>query len=499
MKILLIDPPYERLMGIKTTSVYPIGLSYLAATSNQAGHEAIYMNFDYEEDLPIVNPFSRIANINNYQTYLREVSNNSNRVWELFRKLILEISPQVVGISCVTVKMKSALMMAKIIKEVNPDIKVILGGHHAMLYAEEILRYCTNIDIIALGEFDYGLVEVVNALEKNSGTLYEKLCNIPGLCLRNQQDTIISTGVRELISSLDTLPFPESACYYQNSDIRVLPLTSMIASRGCPYQCTYCATTNLWGRGVRWRSPENFFNEIKYRIRTYNMRNFNFFDDCFTLNKEWVVELCDRIIKDKVSINWSCISSINLIDESLFKKIVEAGCIKINLGVESGSERIARLAKRTVKMEKIRQVFNYAKKYNISTAAYFMIGFPTETVQDIRETQRFIGELSPNWAYVNVLIPLPGTEMFRMCVDTGLIDKKMAWCGDLYRGLQTNYTGVINDSKFNELVDETFTLGFRNNKRISNLFRRVPIRQYTAKPAKIYSDTKKLISWMRAR
>jgi len=102
MKILLIYPPYERLMGIKTTSVYPIGLSYLAATSNQAGHDAIYMNFDYEEDLPIVNPFSRIANINNYQTYLREVSNNSNRVWELFRKLLLETSPQVVGISCVT-------------------------------------------------------------------------------------------------------------------------------------------------------------------------------------------------------------------------------------------------------------------------------------------------------------------------------------------------------------------------------------------------------------
>lgn len=499
MKVLLIDPPYERLMGIKTTSVYPIGLSYLAATLNQAGHEAIYFNFDYEEDLPIVNPFSRIANGNNYQIYSHEVCNGSNRVWGLFRQLILEYSPQIIGISCLTIKMKSALMIAKIVKELNSGIKVILGGHHSTLYAEELLRNNTNIDIIALGEFDLGLVEVVNAIEKNASSLYEKLCGVAGLCIRNQQNTIIRTGVRELISSLDDLPFPESACYYQNSGIRVLPLTSMIASRGCPYKCTYCATTNLWGRNVRWRSPENVLNEIKYRIGTYNVRNFNFFDDCFTLDKKWIVEFCDRIIKDKVSINWSCISSINLVDESLFKKIVEAGCIKISLGVETGSERIAKLAKRKVKLETIRQVFNYAKKYKISTAAYFMIGFPTETVKDIQDTQRFIYELSPNWVYANVLIPLPGTEIFRICVDKGLIDEEMAWCGELYRDLQTNYTGVINDGKFNELVDETFTLCFKNNKRLSNLFRRIPIRQYTASPLKIFSDTQKFVSWMRAR
>ncbi len=267
MKVFLFDPPYERLMGIKTTLLYPIGLSYLAATLNQAGHEALYINFDYEKGLPITNPFSRTRNINNYRKYSHEINKASNHVWHSFRQLLLEYTPQVVGISCITLKMQSALMMANIVKEVNSNIKVIFGGHHSLLYPEEILNNSPNVDIVTLGEFDLGLVEVVNALQTNTGTLYKKLRDIPGLCIRNQLATAVRTGERELLPSLDDLPFPESALYYQNSCLRTLPLTAIIASRGCPYKCTYCATNRLWKRSVRWRSPENVLNEIKYRSK----------------------------------------------------------------------------------------------------------------------------------------------------------------------------------------------------------------------------------------
>lgn len=276
MKALLFDPPYERLMGIKTTLVYPLGLSYLAATLNSAAHEAIYINFDYDRNLPIVNPFSRVVNMNNYQRYSREVTNDSNPVWNSLRQLILKYSPQVVGISCTSIKMRSALMMAKIIKEINSDIIVIIGGHHPMLYAKEILQNSLDIDVIALGEFDLGLVEIVNAIQDNVGTLYEKLCGIPGIYIRDRQNKVMKTRDRELIQSLDKLPYPESAYYFQNSNTEILPLTSIVASRGCPYRCAYCATTNIWGRKVRFRSPENVLDEIKYRIRIHNVRNFSF-------------------------------------------------------------------------------------------------------------------------------------------------------------------------------------------------------------------------------
>lgn len=150
-------------------------------------------------------------------------------------------------------------------------------------------------------------------------------------------------------------------------------------------------------------------------------------------------------------------------------------------------------------MQKIHQVFYYAKKYRISTTAYFMIGFPTETTKDIQDTRKFISELDPNWVYANVLIPLPGTEIFRMCVEKGLIDEKMAWSGELYKDLQTNYTGTIKDDEFNELVDGIFGLCFKINKKASNLFRRMPIRQYIIDPSKIISDSRKLISWAMRR
>ncbi len=215
------------------------------------------------------------------------------------------------------------------------------------------------------------------------------------------------------------------------------------------------------------------------------------------MDNNWITEFCDLILHDKVSISWSCISSASLVDESVFKRMVESGCIKINFGIETGSERIAKLIKRSVKMEKIRQVFEYTRKYGVSTAAYVMIGFPTETIKDIQDTQRFIRELSPNWVYANVLVPLPGTETFRMCVDSGLLDEKKAWSGELYRDLQTNYTGVIDNSKFNELVDETFALCYKINKSPLNLLRRMPIRQYIANPLTILSDSRKLISWLR--
>jgi len=499
MRILLFDPPYERLMGVQTTPLYPIGLSYLAATLKQAGHEVKYINLDYEEDLKIVNTFSRNANINNFINFMSEVNNEFNNIWLLFRQFVLKYSPNIIGISCITLKMKSVLMMARIIKEIDSEILIILGGHHATVYAEEILKKDNNIDIIALGEFDFGIVEVVNAIAKGNGSLYEKLRNVPGLCIRNHENRIIKTENNKYIENLDEIPFPESAYYIEKSCVKNLPLTSMMASRGCPYKCGYCATTNIWGRKVRRRSPENVIKEIKYKIKTYNVHFINFYDDCFTTDKSWIIELCERITKDKIAINWACISSVNLVDEVIFNKIVQAGCIKINLGVETGSDRISKLIRRTVKKETIRQVFGYAKKYRVSTAAYFMIGFPTETLEEIRETQRFIYELSPNWVYVNVLIPLPGTEIFRICVDEDLIDEKEAWCGELYKDLQTNYTGTMSDNKFNELVDETFALCFKINKRPLNLFRRLPIREYIGNPARIFADSRKLISWKKVR
>lgn len=502
MKTLLIDPPYHCLMGIKSTPIYPLGLAYLSAVLNKAGHESMYVNLDYDDTSNYTNLFSRTKNISFYKKYLTECDEKSNhRIWKILEALLVMMSPEIVGISCVTVKMKSVLKVARIVKNYSLDIKVVLGGHHSQIYADEILNNCPEIDFVIKGEAEESLVELVDFLERQksetSRDYEERLGNIDGLVFRNSMNELCEGKSRSFISNLDSLPFAESAKYYRNGELIDLGLSSIMTSRGCPYQCNYCATNQIWHRKVRRRSVRNVMDEIEYRISNQNIREFNFLDDCFTMNKNWIYEFCDSILNENISINWSCISSINFIDEDLFKLIVKAGCNKINLGIESGSERILELCNKHLNLEHAKRIFGYARKYRISTAAYFMMGFPTETEDDIRKTQQCIRQLNPNGVYLNVLIPLPGTRFFDWVVKKALIDVKSAWSGDMYENLQVNYTNTISDELFTKLVDETYELCFKTNKRMTNVLRRVPLKVYMKKPHKAILDMKNFADWVR--
>lgn len=502
MKTLLIDPPYNCLMGTKAPSIYPLGLAYLSAMLNKAGHESVYVNLDYDDTLIYVNPFSRVKNVSFYKKYLDECDKDLDcHTWKKLKDLLVWISPEIVGISCVTVKMKSVLKVARIIKNYSLDIKVVLGGHHSQIYAKDILNNCLDVDFIIKGEGEESLVELADLLEKqklkNGSNLEESLKNIDGLVFRDDLGKACENRPRSFISNLDSLPYAESAKYYKNERLINLPLSSIMTSRGCPYQCSYCATNQIWQRNIRRRSVENVINEIEYRISEQNIREFNFLDDCFTMNKNWILEFCNLILRKNISINWSCISSISFIDETLFGLIVRAGCNKINLGIESGSERILELCNKHLNLNHARKIFDYARKYRISTTAYFMMGFPTETKDDIKKTQELICELKPNWVYMNIWIPLPGTTFFDWAVKKGLIDVKSAWSGDIYESLQFNYTNMISDEALNQLVDEAYELCYKINKKMVNILKRIPFKAYIKKPHKAILDMKKFADWVR--
>lgn len=502
MKTLLIDPPYNCLAGIKTPCVYPLGLAYLSAVLNRSAHESVYINLDYDDTLIYTNPFSRAKNISLYKRYLEKCDKDLNcNSWKTLEDLLIWMSPEIVGISCVTVKMRSVLKMARIIKDYSSDIKVVLGGHHSQIYANDILNNCPDIDFIIKGEGEESLVELADLLEKvklgNSHNLEESLKNIDGLVFRDNLGRACENIPRTFIFNLDSLPYAESAKHYRNRELINLPLSSIMASRGCPYQCSYCATNQIWHRKVRRRSVKNVIGEIEYRISNEKIREFNFLDDCFTMDKNWMLEFCDSLLRKNILINWSCISSVNFIDESLFKLIVRAGCNKINLGIESGSERILKLCNKHFNLNQAKKIFDYARKYRVSTTAFFMIGFPTETEDDVKKTQECIYQLSPSWVYMNVLIPLPGTKFFDWAVKEGLIDTKLAWHGDIYENLQFNYTNVINDKLFNELVDESYELCYKINKKMGNVLKRIPLKAYIKKPHKAISDMRKFADWVR--
>jgi anaerobic magnesium-protoporphyrin IX monomethyl ester cyclase len=504
MKILLIDPPYERLMGIKSSTAYPLGLAYITSLLISKGYDSLYLNLDYDENLPLSNPFSRKFNIESFQTYLSNVTNNDHRVWSEAKLFISRVKPDVVGISSITIKMPSVIRLANIVKECNPEALVVVGGHHAQLFPKEILQNINAIDLIVKGEGEETFLEIVE-IRNNIPSLSKFLSNkslsfISGIYFRDENGNISETEERLLIDNLDDLPYPENAIYIKsNQHSQVTPINYIISSRGCPFNCKYCATNNIWKRKIRYRSVNNVIAEIQMRINNQNDYYFYFYDDCFTLNRQWLKEFSQMLIINKLKINWSCITSPSLVDEEIFKDIVEAGCKKINIAIESGSERILRHCNKNINLDYVRTVFHLAKKYNLSTTAYIMLGFPTETEEDIRKTQSIIRELKPNWVYANVLIPLPGTDYFNWVVKNKLIDLEKAWSGRYLPHLQMNYTGTIKDDRFNQLVDETYDICFKINRSVSNIIKRLPIRHYLKNPIEIITDCRKFVNWRKKK
>jgi len=365
--------------------------------------------------------------------------------------------------------------LVETIKKVDQRIVTVFGGHHSQIFAKEILEKAKDVDFIVLGEGEECLQELATELEKNQAADFEA---IKGLVYRSNGNKIAFNESRPLINDLDALPYAASCYSYIEKKLVKVPTVGIMASRGCPYNCNYCATNNMWQRRVRRRSPQNVIGEIKVILATQKEKFLSFYDDCFTLDKKWLLEFCNIMIKDKIKVNWQCITSANLLDPSIFKVLIQAGCRKINIGVESGSERILKLANRKVDLNIAKEVFKLAKKYNISTTAYIMIGFPSETEFDIRLTQKAIRELQPNWVYCNVLVPLPGTVFYNRCLEHKLIDPTNAWRGDSIKNIIMNFTNTIPDDLFFNLVDETFQLCYKINSSIINIIKRAPIRQY---------------------
>lgn len=497
MKILLVDPPYERLQNFKITPNYPLGLAYLASYLNEKGHKALYLNLDWDPSLPAINPFSRRDLMERYNRYLKEISPDSNHiVWSEFKEILLNYKPDIVGISTLSVKVKSAFKLAEIVKKVNKNIITVFGGHHSQIFVKEILEKVADIDFIVLKEGEGTMLELANELQKKSSARFD---NIAGLAYRDNKENIIFTEPRPLIEELDNLPYPSPCYYYSKGKFIKLPIPSVMASRGCPYNCNYCASNNMWGRRVRFRSPQDVISEIKYIIANQKERFLSFYDDCFTLNKKWLMEFCGLIIKEKLKINWQCITSINLVDEEVFKKIIQAGCVKVNIGIESGSERILKIANKNISLDVVRRIFKLAKKYKISTTAYIMLGFPTETEYDIRLTQKIIKEIKPNWVYCNVLIPLPGTAFYNWGVANKIIDPTNAWQGDTIKNIIMNITDTMPDEKFFQLVDETFLFCYKINSNLFNLLKRLPIKQYFINPFSVFSDMKRAIRYIKSQ
>ncbi len=260
MKILLIDPPFYRFIDYYNR-FFPLGLSYLAAVLQREEYEVMIYDADCNIN-PSKMDFTRLED--NYPIYLKLLQDNDHLIWKELRRIISSFTPDIVGITVWTTFAASAFKIASIIKEMNKDMPVIMGGPHVSIKYDEVLKICPDVDILVRGEGEETFLELVRTMEGKVDVKFEvkELKDICGISYRKNGE-IFHNPPRNFIKDLDTIPFPARDLLLNKASYNSEDMGLLMTSRGCPYNCTYCATS-IWERKTRYRSPDNVIEEIKF-------------------------------------------------------------------------------------------------------------------------------------------------------------------------------------------------------------------------------------------
>lgn len=392
MRVVLLNPPSypgvtvnRELMGgygmVSTSPMVlpPLNLAYTAACLKKERHEILI--------------YDSVALKSSPSKTLRCVS---------------EFRPEAVGINTSTATIKIDLRMADLIKE-KTGVPIFAVGSHASSLPNYIFENSTA-DFVIRGEPELTSVELLRQITRGA---FE---GIKGLSYRIKE-RIYHNQDREKINDLDSLPFPARELlpltrYYMPSLGK--PFTTILTSRGCFFQCSYCPYYIWQGIEVRRRSPENVYAEIKETYYLFKIRNLTFRDAIFTFHKDFVMRLSELIIKNRILISWTCETAVRFLDEELLDRMKQAGCRHISVGLESGNDFLQdKYSKNKIKSkDHTKHIFALCKKIGIGTRGFFMIGYPEETKQMINETVDFAIKSNPDTVQFTAVTPYPGTELY---------------------------------------------------------------------------------------
>jgi radical SAM superfamily enzyme YgiQ (UPF0313 family) len=405
--------------------------------------------------------------------------------WRQLKNVVKEKSPLVVGIPCWTLERGQSFKVAKVVKEVLPHVKIIMGGYHATAFPEHMFRLA-SADVIVTGEGEITSVELVKTLLDNGDVR-----GIKGIAYRENGEVII-TEPRDFIENLDSIPFPA----YDDFDLdKYLGLpgikgraAAIITSRGCPYQCIFCSSAKFWKRKWRGRTAENVLGEIEWLYGNFKIRTFMFFDDNFTIKKKRAVEICQGILERNLNISWVCCSHVTQIDKELLNWMARAGCFRIDYGVESGSPEILKNIKKGQTVEQIEETFKLTHEAGIKPRAYLMVGNPGETESTIKQTIELTRKIKPyDTTSAQLLWLLPDTEIYELSKSQNII------CDDYWLGCNSMvYYTSEHTVKELKALREQLMKGLVKNQRnvkaygeyiIRKVYYRYPISQKLRKIA----------------
>ncbi len=396
MKILLINPrinpivAYGKKFARLGAVMPPLGLCYLAAVLRKDGHgvkilDANLLGLSHEETL----------------------------------KMIKDDLPKAVGIYATTLGINEAEELTRKIKAVFPEMVIIIGGPHISGFGKETLNW-PHFDFGIIGEGERNLPELIRHLERGG----KDFSALKGLVYR-KDGQIIQNEAGEMISDLDSLPFPArdllpdlKRYHPKKMFYKKLPLVHIFTSRGCPFQCTFCQTP--FGKKARFHGAGYVAEEIELLVKKFGAKEIKINDDTFNLIEERALKIFDILKEKGVDIGWACNLRVDTVkDKRFFEEIKKRGCWLVGFGLESGNQKVLDTLKKKITLEQARKVTRWARESGLKVQASFIIGNPTDTEETIRQTIAFASSLPLHYPSFAFMTPFPGTELWATACQFG--------------------------------------------------------------------------------
>jgi anaerobic magnesium-protoporphyrin IX monomethyl ester cyclase len=466
-KVMLVYPPVTRPPDfsskiVRVSSFFPLGIAYLAASLEKAGR--------YQ--LRIMDAL--IDGYTNKGTILEDGGKiRYGLTDEEIAKRIESFAPDALLVSCLFSAIQWDMNnVCRIAKQVDPAIITIVGGAHPGAMPIEVLKQYGAIDFVGIGEGEVTIVELLKTLEDEGD-----LAKLDGIAYREHGVPKCLPKTR-YIENLDSLPFParhlfDMKKYLSNasahSTFRQTPFTQMITSRGCPYKCAFCALGNHWGSKQRMRSAENVLDEIECLVKTYGIKEIHFEDDNLTANKERAIAIFDGMIERGFGISWNVPSgmAVSTLSEELLVKMKASGCYSVSLAIESGNQDVLKhLMNKPVNLKGLPGLVRKIREVGMDARGFFILGYPGETKETIKQTIDFARNLELDWAYFFIASPLPNTKMYKTCIEKGYIKEED------FDPVKSFYQSIIRTPEFTpkylaEVREEAIIdVNFRNNPNL---------------------------------
>ncbi len=444
-KVLLLAPPYLDLYGKLSKAAgryFPLGIAYIASFLRTYGNHDVRM---YEPEA-------------------------QNLTYADITEFIKTYSPDFVGITCSTPNFSRAIELAKICRK-HSGAKIVLGGVHASAVPEFIIEnFSAMIDYVVVGEGEKTMLELIDACMNN-----KHIEEVKGVVFRNG-DRIVQTEHRPYIEDMDSIPYPARDLIPQNlfrpnlHNARYRNSLTILTSRGCPFNCSFCAARIVSGKKYRMHSAEYVLEEMQMLRKDYKARQLIITDDTFTLNHNRLEKICRGMINKKLNLEWFCFSQVNTVNREILKLMKRAGCFSIGFGVESSEKDILKKMGKNIRPEQAVETVREANNIGLKTQAFYVFGTPGETREQMENTISFSRKVGSTLAFFNMLVPYPGTKDFEHFFSSIPLEK-IEWKNFVAIGEECVLSGDsdISPKGIERLLGKANVLYYTNPVRILNV------------------------------